>query len=740
MTSTPQNASSRREREVVLERATALHRAGRYIEAEKLYRELLDADPADFDAVHRLGILKLHGGELREAETLLQTAVELAPASAAALSNLGSVLLKKGQFVAALARFEAAVALDPDDVDFRFNQANALLLLERNNEALRVLDRLAAGQPHDAEILGKRAVTLKKLGCYAEALTCYDRALVLAPNEAILHLNRSNVLRALWRFEEALEACARAVALAPNDADCHMRHATGLADLKRHPEALAAFDRAIAIAPDHRPSVYNRGNLLLEMKNYDAAIAAHQAVLAEEPGNSEALALLAHAAAVTCNWSLAAVLKDRLRASIEDGSFVGDCFAVLSAFDDPLLQRKAAEGHTAQQVQTHAAPCSPHARVRRDRLRVGYLSADFRMHAVAYLMSGLVEAHDRTFCEVYGFAASKDDGSPPRQRLTAAFDKLIDVSQLPDQALCSAIRNAGVDILVDLGGYTKDSRFLALVERPAPIQISYLGYPGSLGAPFIDYIIADDFVVPRDAAQYFTEKVVHLPDCFQVNDRKRLIAPVIPTRAQCGLPANGFVFCAFHSAYKINSEVFDVWMRLLAATPGSVLWLVAEAGAHDNLRREAVTRGVDAARLVFAAPEKYPDHLARQQLADLFIDAWPYNGGTSASDALWVGLPVVSLAGRSYAARMAGSLLRAVGLPELIAYSAEQYEALALRMATEPGLLDVVRGKLASAIATTALFDTDRFCKHIEVAYRQMWERHLRGEPPASIVVDPIAS
>lgn len=737
MTDTPKDAS-RRERDGLLERATALHKTGRYAEAERLYRALLDIDPDDFDAVHRLGILKLHAGALQETQRFLEKAVTLAPDSAAAQSNLGTALLKDGQFAAALARFETAVALQPDDADFRFNQANALLLLERNAEALAALDRLVKGHPHDPEILGKRAVALKKLGRYPEALACYDQALALAPNDAVLHGNRSNVLRALWRFEEALEACDRAVALAPLDPDCHFRRGTGLADLKRHTEALAAFDRAIAIAPDHLLSVYNRGNVLLELKKYEQAIAAHQAVLAREPGHSEALGLLAHSAAVTCNWPLVGKLGDRLRASIEGGSFVGDCFAILSTFDDPSLQRKAAEGHTAKEVGSHTAPRSAPATVRRERLRVGYLSADFRMHAVAYLMSGLVEAHDRTFCEVYGFAASKDDGSPPRKRLQAAFDKLIDVANLSDGALCRQISEAGIDILVDLGGYTKDSRFLALAGRPAPIQISYLGYPGSLGAPFIDYIIADDFVVPKETAEHFTEKVVYLPDCFQVNDRKRLIAPIMPTRAQCGLPEKGFVFCAFHSAYKLNPEVLDVWMRLLAAVPGSVVWLVAETAAHDNLRREARARGVDAARLVFAGPEKYPDHLARQKLADLFIDAWPYNGGTSASDALWVGLPVLTLAGRSYAARMAGSLLRAVGLPELITYSPEAYEALARRLATEPGLLDGVRQKLTATIDMAPLFDTDRFRKHIEAAYRAMWERHLRGAAPAAIVVDAI--
>jgi protein O-GlcNAc transferase len=727
----------RQERDQLLARATDAHRQGRHAEADKLYRKLLDIDPQDFDAVHRLGILKLHEGANTQARQLLEQAVSLQPRNAAAQSNLGTVLLKTDQFGAALERFDAAAALQPDDLDFQFNRANALLLLAKYSEALECLDMLAKRQPRDPEILSQRAAALRKLERNDEALAGYDQALMLSPDNAVLHANRGNVLRALWRFEEALEACDRAVALTPNDADCHHRRGTSLGDLERHEDAIEAFDIAIAIAPDHVPSLFNRGNVLLKLKKYDEAIAAHRAVLAAQPGHSEALAQLAHAAALTCNWAGAAEFIEPLRASIDGGSFMGDCFAVLSIFDDPLLQRKAAEGQSAK-VGSSTAPASPSVSGSRNRMRIGYLSTDFRAHAIAYLISGVIEAHNRSVFDVFGFSASTDDGSPPRKRLAAAFDKFVDVAKLPDDVLCREIREAEIDILIDLGGYTKDSRVSALAGRPAPIQISYLGYPGSVGAPFIDYIIADEFVIPRDLAQHYSEKVVCLPECFQANDRKRLIAPVVPTRAQCGLPEQGFVFCAFHSSYKINPAVFDVWMRLLRAVPGSVIWLVAETAARENLRGAAQARGVDPTRLVFAAGERYPDHLARQRLADLFIDAWPYNGGTSVSDALWVGLPVLTLAGRSYAARMAGSLLRAVGLPELITYSPEAYEALALRLVTEPRLLNAVRRKLAANIDTAPLFDTARFCKHIEAAYRQMWDQHRLGKPPASFTVEAV--
>ena len=529
----------------------------------------------------------------------------------------------------------------------------------------------------------------------------------------------------------------KALAFKPDLVEALNNRANALLNLKRFEEALAGCDRTLAVKPDLAEAFIIRGHALSDLKRPGPAQESYDAALAIKPNSANALAARAHVATLSCNWARSADIHGRLRTSVEDATFDGNCniFGLLSIFDDPVLQRRVAERYCAHKAGAATKPAARIGDARKGRLRVGYLSADFRVHPVAFLTMGLIEAHDRSFCEVYGFSASADDGSLERKRLGAAFDHFIDVATLSEEALCQEIRKAEIDILVDLGGHTKDSRMLDLASRPAPIQISYLGYPGSVGAPFIDYIIADRFVIPPDVAQEYTEKVVYLPDCFQANDHKRPIAPSTPSRAQCGLPERGFVFCAFHNSYKINPEVFDVWMRLLGAVPGSVIWLVAATDAHENLRREARARHIDPTRLVFAGPEKYPTHLARQKLADLFIDTWPYNGGTTASDALWVGLPVLTLAGRSYAARMAGSLLHAIGLPELVTYSPEAYEALALRLAREPALLHGVRQKLAGNIMSTPLFNTTRFARSIEAAYTEMWEIHRRGESPQSFSV-----
>ena len=512
-----------------------------------------------------------------------------------------------------------------------------------------------------------------------------EQALAVQPDHVEALINRGNALFALQQPEDALASYEQALAVRPDSVEALNNRANALLNLKRYEEALAGCDRTLALKPDLAEAFIIRGHALSDLKRPARPWRATTQALAIKPNSANALAARAHTAALSCNWARSADIHGRLRASVDDRVVRRQLQHIRAALH-LRRSRRCSEG--LRSAIAHARPGPSSNQPRRSgmpaRADCGLATCrrTSKLHPVAFLTAGLIEAHDRSFCEVYGFSASADDGSPERKRLVAAFDHMVDVAALSGEALCREIRKAEIDILIDLGGHTKDSRILDLARRPAPIQVSYLGYPGSVGAPFIDYIIADRFVIPADTAQHYTEKVVYLPDCFQANDDKRRISRNVPTRAQCGLPEHGFVFCAFHSSYKLNPEVFDIWMRLLQAVPGSVIWLVAAADAHDNLRREARARGIDPARLVFAGQVPYADHLARQKLADLFIDTWPYNGGTTASDALWAGLPVLTMAGRSYAARMAGSLLHAVGLPELVTHSPQAYEALALRLAT----------------------------------------------------------
>jgi predicted O-linked N-acetylglucosamine transferase (SPINDLY family) len=377
-------------------------------------------------------------------------------------------------------------------------------------------------------------------------------------------------------------------------------------------------------------------------------------------------------------------------------------------------------------------------RRRGGRIRLGYLSADFRQHAVAMLVAGLFAHHDRQEFEVIGYSAGPNDGSDIRSRLAASFDRFIDISELSDRASAHLIHADEIDILVDLTGFTRYTRTGILAYRPAPIQVNYLGYLGTTGATFIDYIVLDRFVAPAEQQPFYSERLVYLPDCYQCNDNKRVIAEHTPSRPECDLPEESFVFCCFNNSYKITPVFFDVWMRLLHAVPTSVLWLLdTNPWAKSNLRREALARGIVAERLVFAPRLAAPLHLARHQVADLFLDTLPYNAGTTASDALWAGLPVLTCAGETFAGRVAGSLLRAIGLGELVTTSLEEYEALALRLAHEPALLARLRARLAKNRLTHPLFDTERFTRNLETAYRRMWEMQTAGEPPTAFSVDP---
>jgi predicted O-linked N-acetylglucosamine transferase (SPINDLY family) len=345
------------------------------------------------------------------------------------------------------------------------------------------------------------------------------------------------------------------------------------------------------------------------------------------------------------------------------------------------------------------------------------------------LLVGVFEAHDRTRFETIAISLRPSDESAMRRRVVAAFDRFIDATRMRDVEVSALMRELEVDIAVDLTGYTGDNRTDIFAQRPAPVQVNYLGFPGGMGAEYIDYILADAFVIPDAARPHYAEQVVHLPHCFQANDDQREIAEFTPSRAEAGLPETGFVFCAFNNVYKLNPPMFDIWMRLLRAVPDSVLWLAADApNVRKNLAAEAMRRGVEPERLVFSPRIAYPEHLARMRLADLFLDTLPFNAGTTASDALWAGLPVLTCAGEAFAARMAGSLLNAVGLPELITHDLAEYEALALELATSPARLAEIKTRLAANRLSAPLFDTKLFCRNLESAYQQMWEKSQATE------------
>jgi protein O-GlcNAc transferase len=570
---------------------------------------------------------------------------------------------------------------------------------------------------------------------FEEALSCYDAAFARAPDDAIIANNRGNTLRALHRFGEALAAYDRAIALDPSFAGAHNNSGIALQILGRPDEALASFERAIAGDPKDAEAHYNRGVTLTGLKRFTEALACHNAALALQPAHTDAAGAAFGVAAILCDWRDWEKRTADLTAHIRKGAAIGP-LAVIAFSDDPGLQAQAAR-NTANAYAAVAAAARPiPTHPVRPRIRLAYLSADFRNHVTGHTLADLFEHHDRSRFELWGVSLTAAPDSAIRRRLIAGFDHFIDAANLSDGAVASVLRAQEIELAVDLMGHIENARLGIFAHRAAPLQVNYFGHPGTEGADFIDYVIGDSIATPATLAPHFNEPIVSLPGCY-LPSATMAIPPEQPDRGAYGLPADGFVFCNFNSSQKITPPVFDIWMRLLAQTNGSVLWVYAGDEAQANLRREAGIRGIDPHRLIFAPPLERPLHLARLAAADLFLDTTPYNAHNTATEVLWAGVPLITCTGKSMAARVASSVLSAAGLPELAVASLADYEALALDLARAPDRLTGLRAKLLAARGHSVLFDLAGYCRHLEAAYVTMVQRYRDGTAPASFAIAP---
>ncbi len=585
------------------------------------------------------------------------------------------------------------------------------------------------------------------LGRVEDSLRRFAVTIALKPDLADACFNLALLLRRRGRLSEAAALQARALRLAPGQTDSGPITALGamLREAGRTAAACAVLRRAVAQAPDDAEAWRESGHALRDGGNLGAAATAYGRAYRLDPSRTESLGDRLFAALSQCDWSEYDDLCRQVLAVVDSGRGIALPLLTL-LIDASAAQQDRAARHFHRAVVKPAAtpqaaatvPAAPPPGVD-GRLTVAYLSADFHEHATAYLAAELFELHDRDRFRVVACSYGPDDGSPTRRRLEAAFDRFHDIRGSDPDEVRAMLAADGVHILVDLKGYTRHVRFDLQARRLAPVQVAWLGYPGTMGGDTMDYVIGDRFVTPPDHQPLYRERLVIMPDSYQVNDRRRPLDAPVPDRAACGLPPDGFVFCAFNAPFKITPSMFGLWMRVLARVPGSVLWVLhpGREGA-DNLRREAARRGVDPGRLVFAPHKPQAGHLARYRLADLFLDSFPYTGHTTVSDALWMGVPVVTRIGGTFASRVAAGLLNAAGLPETVTATADEYEALAVRLAGDPATLAGLRRRLAAARATAPLFDSPRFTRHLERAYRTMWDRHAAGLPPESFTVPPL--
>jgi protein O-GlcNAc transferase len=752
-----------------LQNAARLHSQGQLAQAAAIYREIISRDAAQPDALHLLGVALTQSGEHASGIEYIRRSLHINPEQPVAYANLGNAEYAMGSIGAALASYDRSIALRADYPPAHNGRGNALLALNDFQGALASFERAVSLMPGFTEALAHRGMALLKLERIEEAIDAFSSALATRPNEARLLARRASALCLRWRHSEALADCERALRLQPSlaearyarwsammglrqfdsvvaeidaspqgaadDPEIVLLRANAQRQLGRANDAVSCYERALELRPDFADALLSLATLHVAERRYDQAAATFERLLAIAPDYEFARGACLNAKLQIFDWSDFEQSAQRIIADMDGSKKVDLPLTFLSISDDPELQWRCASTH-AQTLPRTRAPNFPRRAMGHDRIRVAYISADFLEHPMAYLLAGLFEAHDRTRFEVFAVSYRSDPRSPMAERLKAAFEHFIDVSERSDGEIAELIHALEIDIAVDLMGYTAEERPGVLVRRPASLQVSYIGFPATMGAEHMDYIVADPYVTPPASAPYFSEQVVRLPECFQANDSKRISDPRPVTRAEAGLPEDAFIWCAFHASFKINPPLFDVWARLLRAQPNSVLWLISNTAlAELNLRREAARRGIEPGRLIFAKREPYPRHLARLALADLCLDTWPFNGGATTSDALWSGVPVVTRSGRAFASRMSGSLLRTVGLSELATESFAEYKQLALSLAADGDALAAVRARLKEGRATGALFDTDRFRRDLESAYVRMWQRHERGEAAESFDV-----
>ncbi len=602
--------------------------------------------------------------------------------------------------------------------------------------AERLMAEAIRCNPSSSECFFTRGCALQRLNRPAEALTCFDQVLSLHPDSADAHSNRGVVLMTINRHVEALESFKKALDLNPSNPTAWNNRGSVLVNLGRYQEAIPSFENALALEPRFAQALINRGSAHASLKHYAAAVADFERALAIEPEFPYAPGNLAFYRMQCSDWRHFAQDRSAIEAGLRAGRRIVLPFIHLALSDTLAEQLRCAAIWTANDVP-QPAPLWRGEQYRHDKIRLGYVSADFHSHATTALMAGVFEQHERSQFETIAISFGRDDRSPMRMRVAGAFDRFVDVRDKSDFEIASLMRRLEIDIAVDLKGYTKDNRAGIFAHRPCPVQAGYLGYPGTMAAPFIDYLIADRMVIPEEQRDFFRERIAWLPDSYQCNT-SRSISEDTKTRAHWGLPEQGFVFCCFNNSFKIGPDIFTVWMRLLQVVRGSALWLLEDnPESRENLQREAEERGIAGSRLVFAARVPLDQHLARHRHADLFLDTQPYGAHTTASDALWAGVPVLTVAGPTFPARVAASLLHAAGLPELIASDLKAYEAAVLRLASEPGTLAAIRTKLAKNREQTPLFDTGGFTRNLESAYTTMWERNQRRQPPQSFAVSP---
>jgi protein O-GlcNAc transferase len=749
-----------------------LHLEGQLEVARAEYEKLLVIEPAHEEALHHLGLIWIQKFDFHQAHGLIQRCLEVNPSNSDALTNFGFCLNALGHFSKAVEVCLKATKLRPDSEPAHTNLGNAYLGAGQIERALQSFSEALRLQPHNSNCLYNVALCHIKKSSFKVAIDHLNASLELDPTNPEALNNLAACLVKMHRPEEALAAANRAVELNKEYPEAWTNKGLALNELRRHAEALSTTDQAIMLCPEYAEAWNNKGKILSDLRLFEEALVCYSKATVLRPGFVDPLvnqinaldrcrrfdevislgkdlrrqghapdyleSIVLQAQMRVCAWESLEEDAARILASLRDERKPAIPFLLLCLFDDPAVHLLAAQTYWRHKfIRTAPESSVPKRHPPSHRIRVGYYSADFRDHPVAHLTRELFESHNRENFEIVAFYLGPPVTDFVHRELRATFDSFHDISLMSDNEVRRVSKELGIDIAVDLGGYTADARPELFSERLAPIQINFLGFPGTLGSPQIDYLVADKRVVSASSRRHFSESVIFLPNCYQPNDSKRRVANLGSSRAQAGLPDDCFVFACFNHSHKILPDTFSSWMRILREVPRSVIWLLRSNDlASSNLLKEALTRGVSSARIIFADPIPVSEHLGRLKFADLFLDTFPYTAHTTASDALWAGLPVLTREGKSFQSRVAASLLSALGLEMLITQSSSEFEEKAMYLASHPSELECVRAQLMESRFNSPLFSGARFAAHLEEAYERIFERYNSGLSPEDVSVE----
>ena len=682
--------------------------------------------------------LEFYGKEsYLEAEKNFILSLKYFPNRQSTLTNLIATLLKLEKYEQAEDVVTKTLSLFPNDAILYLNYGKIYEIKFLFREALDCYLKAIKINSKYTEAYMNAGIVCFELGENEDAFSNYEKAIEINPYLDQIYINRGNLYLNLNLLDKAFDDFEKAINISPKSADAFFSMGNLLTKQKNFDMAIIYFEKALSIRPDFAEALFNIGNNLSQLKRYEEALTYYLDALQIKPHLDYFYGTFLYTKMLICNWHDRKNNIDSLISSLNNNKKVSLCLPLLALTDKLDIQFKVAKSWSRNYQKISPIDNFKSRKSIANQICIGYYSADFHNHATAYLMAELFEKHNKDRFKFIAFSYGPNTKDEMQQRLMKVFQEFIDVSARSDFEVASMSRALGIDIAIDLKGYTEDARTGIFAYRAAPIQVSYIGYPGTMATDYIDYIIADKTLIPSKTQKYYSEKIVYLPDCYQPNDRERLISDKKFAKEQFGLPQDSFIFCCFNNNYKITPETFDRWLNILKVVKGGVLWLLEDnPPARQNLRSEALARGINPDRLVFAQRIELSEHLARHKLADLFLDTLPYNAHTTASDALWAGLPVLTLMGESFASRVAASLLHAIELPELITTNTEQYEAKAIELATNPAKLKAIKDKLERNRLTTALFDTPRFTKNLEAAYTKMYERYQADLPPDHIYIE----